>query len=196
MHAITIGLYIAKSVFQVHGKDLAGKVVLQKGLRRGQVAAFFAELAPARVRDRGVRQRASTARRNAWRPDPRNPSGPAVSRPPTTGRIHDRSRPNATAARNSLPNGGRPYMTGGMSLRAQRGNLAEHKPAGGRKRCADTAGAPHKTQKIFPGQPYAKAGNPSSRSERLPWTPAFARVTSPRRTYSEFEQVHERFEPV
>src|SRR5438105_2138862 len=150
MHAITIGLYIAKSVFQVHGKDPAGKVVLQKRLRRGQVAAFFAELAPARVRDRGVRQRASTARRNAWRPDPRNPSGPAVSRPPTTGRIHDRSRPNATAARNSLPNGGRPYMTGGMSLRAQRGNLAEHKPAGGRKRCADTAGAPHKTQKIFP----------------------------------------------
>jgi hypothetical protein len=28
-----------------------------------------------------------------------------------TGRIHDRSRPHANAAKNRLPNGGRPYMT-------------------------------------------------------------------------------------
>ncbi len=62
-------------------------------------------------RDTPPRHRASTARRNAWRPDPRNPSRPAVCRPRTTGRIHDRSRPNATAATKSLPNGGRPYTT-------------------------------------------------------------------------------------
>lgn len=49
MQAITIGLDIAKSVFQVHGEDASGKVVLQKRLRRGQVAAFFAKLPPALI---------------------------------------------------------------------------------------------------------------------------------------------------
>jgi transposase len=49
MQAITIGLDIAKSVFQVHGEDASGKIILQKRLRRGQVAVFFATLAPARV---------------------------------------------------------------------------------------------------------------------------------------------------
>jgi transposase len=44
-----IGLDIAKSVFQVHGEDAAGQVVLQKRLRRSQVAPFFAKLAPARI---------------------------------------------------------------------------------------------------------------------------------------------------
>ena len=43
MNAITIGLDIAKSVFQVHVEDAAGKIVLQKCLRRSQVAAFFAK---------------------------------------------------------------------------------------------------------------------------------------------------------
>src|SRR5207237_2847183 len=41
MHAITIGLDIAKSVFQVHGEDPAGKVVLQKRLRRGRWRRFL-----------------------------------------------------------------------------------------------------------------------------------------------------------
>jgi transposase len=49
MQVITIGLDIAKSVFQVHGEDASGKVVLQRRLRRGQVAKFFARLAPAQV---------------------------------------------------------------------------------------------------------------------------------------------------
>ena len=40
MKAITIGLDIAKSVFQVHVEDAAGKIVLQKCLRRSQVAAL------------------------------------------------------------------------------------------------------------------------------------------------------------
>jgi transposase len=43
MNTITIGLDIAKSVFQVHGED-TGKIVLQKRLRRSQVADFFAKL--------------------------------------------------------------------------------------------------------------------------------------------------------
>jgi transposase len=46
MNAITIGLDIAKSVFQVHGEDQNGKVVVQKRLRRGQMEAFFSELPP------------------------------------------------------------------------------------------------------------------------------------------------------
>jgi len=37
VHAVTIGLDIAKSVFQVHGVDGTGEVVLRRQLRRGQV---------------------------------------------------------------------------------------------------------------------------------------------------------------
>ena len=40
----TIGLDLAKHVFQVHGVDASGAVVLRKQLRRGQVVAFFAGL--------------------------------------------------------------------------------------------------------------------------------------------------------
>src|SRR5437588_6417368 len=42
----TIGLDLAKNVFQVHAVDVAGSVVLRKRLRRGQVLAFFAGLPP------------------------------------------------------------------------------------------------------------------------------------------------------
>ena len=44
MQITTIGLDIAKNVFQVHGIDAAEKVVVRKQLRRGQVIAFFAAL--------------------------------------------------------------------------------------------------------------------------------------------------------
>lgn len=43
MNTITIGLDIAKAVFQVHGEE-SGKIVMQKRLRRSQVADFFAKL--------------------------------------------------------------------------------------------------------------------------------------------------------
>lgn len=49
MHAITIGLDIAKSVFQVHAENAAGQIVLQKRLRRSQVEGFFARQRPALV---------------------------------------------------------------------------------------------------------------------------------------------------
>ena len=42
----TIGLDIAKSVFQVHGVDAAGQVVLRRQLKRRQVLAFFQKLPP------------------------------------------------------------------------------------------------------------------------------------------------------
>ena len=37
----TIGLDIAKSVFQVHGVDAAGQVVIRRQLKRRAVLAFF-----------------------------------------------------------------------------------------------------------------------------------------------------------
>ena len=42
----TIGLDLAKHVFQVHGMDPEGQTVLRKKVRRGQVLKFFATLSP------------------------------------------------------------------------------------------------------------------------------------------------------
>src|SRR6516225_3229875 len=49
MQVTTIGLDIAKNVFQVHGIDANEKVVVRKQLRRSQVLAFFAALAPCLI---------------------------------------------------------------------------------------------------------------------------------------------------
>ena len=40
----TIGLDIAKSVFQVHGIDASGVVIVRRQLRRRQVLPFFRKL--------------------------------------------------------------------------------------------------------------------------------------------------------
>src|SRR4249920_3318878 len=45
----TIGLDLAKNVFQVHGVDAAGKVLVRKQLRRAEVLRFFAALPPCLV---------------------------------------------------------------------------------------------------------------------------------------------------
>ena len=45
----TIGLDLAKNVFQVHGVDGSGKVMLRRQLRRSQVLAFFKKLPPCLV---------------------------------------------------------------------------------------------------------------------------------------------------
>lgn len=45
----TIGLDIAKNVFQLHGIDADGQVVLRKSLRRGQMLPFFEKLAPCLI---------------------------------------------------------------------------------------------------------------------------------------------------
>ena len=37
----TIGLDLAKNVFQVHGIDASGQVVVRRQLRRSQVLPFF-----------------------------------------------------------------------------------------------------------------------------------------------------------
>jgi transposase len=46
MQVTTIGLDIAKGVFQVHGVDAAGAAVIRKKLRRSELLQFFARLAP------------------------------------------------------------------------------------------------------------------------------------------------------
>jgi transposase len=49
MKLTTIGLDLAKAVFQVHGADERGKVVLKKQLKRAQVPTFFANLTPCKI---------------------------------------------------------------------------------------------------------------------------------------------------
>jgi transposase len=46
---ITIGLDIAKSVFQVHGVDGAGAVVIRRRIGRAKVLVFFADLPPCLI---------------------------------------------------------------------------------------------------------------------------------------------------
>lgn len=49
MKITTVGIDLAKNVFQVHGVDESGKAVLRKKLRREQMAAFFANLPPCLI---------------------------------------------------------------------------------------------------------------------------------------------------
>ena len=58
----TIGLDIAKSVFQVHGVDAEGKVIVRRQLKRRYVLAFFQKLPPCLV---GIEACASSIIRRA-----------------------------------------------------------------------------------------------------------------------------------
>lgn len=49
MKITTIGLDLAKNVFQLHGVDSKGKTVLTRQLRRKQVPSFFAKLEPCLI---------------------------------------------------------------------------------------------------------------------------------------------------
>lgn len=49
MKVITIGIDLAKSVFQIHGVDAAGTVTVRKKLRRAEVLKFFEGLPPCLV---------------------------------------------------------------------------------------------------------------------------------------------------
>lgn len=46
MEGITIGLDIAKNVFQLHGVDVSGQQVVSARLRRERVEKYFSALAP------------------------------------------------------------------------------------------------------------------------------------------------------
>jgi transposase len=49
MKITTIGIDLAKEVFQIHGVDEHGKAVLRKQLRRSKMAEFFANLEPCLI---------------------------------------------------------------------------------------------------------------------------------------------------
>lgn len=49
MEISTIGLDLAKNVFQIHGIDATGEVVVRKMLRRAQMLPFFEKLPPCLV---------------------------------------------------------------------------------------------------------------------------------------------------
>ncbi|MBT4117518.1 MAG: transposase, partial [Rhodospirillaceae bacterium] len=49
MNITTVGLDLAKNVFQVHSIDDAGEVVVGKALRRRQMMPFFSKLEPCLV---------------------------------------------------------------------------------------------------------------------------------------------------
>jgi transposase len=49
MSVTTIGLDLAKSVFQVHGVDAEGKVLIRRQLKRRYVLAFFQKLPPCLI---------------------------------------------------------------------------------------------------------------------------------------------------
>ena len=46
---ITIGLDLAKNVFQIHGVDASGETVIRRQLRRCQVLRFFKKQPPCLV---------------------------------------------------------------------------------------------------------------------------------------------------
>jgi transposase len=49
MKITTVGIDLAKNLFQVHGVDERGKILLRKQLRRSQMALFFANLPPCLI---------------------------------------------------------------------------------------------------------------------------------------------------
>src|ERR1700688_4202463 len=49
MNITTIGVDLAKNIFQVHGTDVRGKAVLRKALKRADMISFFAKLVPCLI---------------------------------------------------------------------------------------------------------------------------------------------------
>ncbi len=49
MTITTIGIDLAKNIFQVHGVEASGEVALRRSLRRAQVIPFFTKLSPCLV---------------------------------------------------------------------------------------------------------------------------------------------------
>jgi len=66
MQIVRIGLDLAKYVFDVHGVDVHGKIVVRKTLRRAAVSTFFANLS----RNGSLERRALLGKRayRSWPP--------------------------------------------------------------------------------------------------------------------------------
>jgi transposase len=82
----TIGLDLAKHVFQVHGIDAQGTTVLRKRLWRGQVLAFFSRIPRCAVGLEAPHTRTSARKRcGGWQPARREPTNNVD--PTTIGRL-------------------------------------------------------------------------------------------------------------
>ncbi|PTR12066.1 hypothetical protein C8J28_12525 [Cereibacter azotoformans] len=65
----TVGLDLAKNVFQVHGVDAEGAVVVRRQVKRAQVLLFFSRLRPCiRRLDCGLPARPDERPREDWVP--------------------------------------------------------------------------------------------------------------------------------
>lgn len=49
MKITTLGIDLAKNVFQIHGVDALGKVIVKKQLKRDQLAAYLVNLPPCLI---------------------------------------------------------------------------------------------------------------------------------------------------
>ena len=65
MEITTIGLDLAKQVFQIHGVNEVGDVVVRRRLRRAQVITYFAALPACLIRHGSLRHRALLGARAA-----------------------------------------------------------------------------------------------------------------------------------
>jgi hypothetical protein len=61
---VTVGLDIAKNVFQAHGVDGEGVVVFRRRITRAKVREFFGRPPAMPRRHRGLRQRSSLGARD------------------------------------------------------------------------------------------------------------------------------------
>jgi transposase len=68
MKVTTVGIDLAKQVFQIHGVDEHGKTTIKKQLRRAQMAEFFVNLPPCLACDIAGRHRPQASRpaRKSW----------------------------------------------------------------------------------------------------------------------------------
>ena len=58
MNITTIGIDLAKSLFQIHGVDERSRTVLRKSVKRAELTKLLANLPSVRDRVRGLRERA------------------------------------------------------------------------------------------------------------------------------------------
>ncbi|MDB6096427.1 MAG: transposase [Francisellaceae bacterium] len=49
MDIVTLGIVLAKNVFQLHGTDKEGKMLLRKRLSRSELSSFVAQLSPCLI---------------------------------------------------------------------------------------------------------------------------------------------------
>ena len=90
----TIGLDIAKSVFQVHGVDAGGQVIVRRQLKRRYVLTFFQKLSPCLVGIEACGSAHHWSRELQALGQPKCPSGATTEIVPAAGRGSRSGGPN------------------------------------------------------------------------------------------------------